>query len=71
MYSIKLENPNTENGFYKKTVDAFRYGINVLEIKRIPKGSYNLIPCTYNPKELAPYFLKVESTTNIQLNKVK
>ena len=48
-----------------------RYGINVLEIKRMPKGMYNLILCTYNPKEKAPFFLKVESTCNIQLQKIK
>jgi len=71
LYSIKLDNPNSENSFFKKSVDAFRYAVNVLEIKKIPKGEYNLIPCTYNPNIKSPYIIKVESTTNIQLQKIK
>lgn len=79
---FKLEGPRKYNVGFQITPDmpsagltqinsgSFRPGYAVLETQ-LPIGIYSIIPSTFNPGEIAPFFLTVSSSQPFKLNKVQ
>lgn len=53
--------------FSKSHFFVFRRGFCYLELENIPGGIYNVRPCTFYPKEEAPFFLEINSSSPISV----
>lgn len=69
--TVTLLNPNSINHFQRKDSGSFRSGCTYLRIKTIPNGTYNIIPSTYKPGQVGPFFLYVHSTHPLKLTKMR
>jgi len=69
--TVSVVNQNSENYFKKQSSGAFRSGFTILQLKSVPAGTYNIIPSTYKPNQLGPFFLTVHSTTPFKLNRIR
>lgn len=64
-----LDDPNITAPFISKTTDSFRSGFCVLDLENLPAGVYHVRPSTYLPNQEAPFFLKLKSSTKLQIEK--
>lgn len=64
-----LDDPNITAPFISKTTESFRSGFCVLDIENLPAGVYFVRPSTFLPNQEAPFFLKLKSTTKLQIEK--
>ena len=64
-----LEDSNITAPFINKTTDSFRSGFCVFDLENLPAGVYHIRPSTYLPNQEAPFFLKLKSSTKLQIEK--
>lgn len=64
-----LDDPNITAPFISKTTESFRSGFCVLDMESLPAGIYLIRPSTFLPNQEAPFFLKLKSTTKLQIEK--
>lgn len=64
-----LDDPNITAPFISKTTESFRSGFCVIDLEDLPAGVYLIRPSTYLPNQEAPFFLKLKSTTKLQIEK--
>ncbi|XP_054169050.1 calpain-7-like isoform X2 [Oppia nitens] len=71
LVAVTVLNPSSVNYFQRQSSGAFRSGFTVLQLRAVPAGTYNIIPSTYKPNQLGPFFLEVQSTTPLKLSKLR
>ncbi|KPM11093.1 calpain-7-like protein [Sarcoptes scabiei] len=69
--TVSVMNQNSLNTFQRKDSGSFRRGCTYVKIKSIPNGTYQIIPATFLPGKIGPFFLYVHSTHQVQLKKIK
>ena len=77
-YAIGLEvstvtvlNQSSPNYFKRVDSGAYRSGFTLLRIKSIPVGTYQIIPATYLPGQVGPFFITVNSTHPVKLSRLR
>jgi len=67
--------PTSENvpagGFSRKSSGTYRSGFVIMELDGVPPGVYQIVPSTYLPGQEGPFFLKVQSSHPIKLQRVQ
>nr|XP_027199155.1 calpain-7-like [Dermatophagoides pteronyssinus] len=69
--TVSVLNQNSPNYFQRKDTGSFRSGCTYLRLKSIPTGTYQIIPSTFLPGQVGPFFIYVHSTHPIKLKKIK
>lgn len=69
--TVSVVNQNSPNYFAKTNSGSFRSGFTILQLKNMPAGTYNIIPSTFKPSQIGPFFLTIHSTTPIKLSKMR
>ncbi|XP_078490553.1 calpain-7-like [Ciona intestinalis] len=70
-FDIICVGTNGEKPFNKTTSGAFRPGYSALELT-VPCGTYNVIPCTFSPQQIASFFLDIGSSVqSTKISKLK
>ncbi|XP_022665044.1 calpain-7-like isoform X1 [Varroa destructor] len=59
------------SAFPRCSSGVFRQGYTVLELKNVPAGKYNLVPCTHQPGQEGPFFLSVSCDHQLELHRVQ
>jgi len=58
-------------GFTKRSSGNYRSGFVILELDSVPPGVYQIVASTYLPGQEGPFFLKVQSSNPIKLQRVQ
>lgn len=64
-----LDDPNITAPFITKSTDSFRSGFCVIDLENLPAGIYSIRPSTFLPNQEGPFFLKLKSTSKLQIEK--
>ncbi|KAL5247610.1 hypothetical protein ACHWQZ_G019477 [Mnemiopsis leidyi] len=61
--------PTSDQKFSKTNSGKYRNGMSVKIFKRLPAGTYNIIPSTFEPGQCGKFFLTVGSTNRIKITR--
>lgn len=69
--TVTVVNQSSPNCFKSKDSGTFRSGYTYLRIKCIPVGTYQIVPSTYLPGQVGPFFITVNSTHPVKLSRLR
>lgn len=69
--TVTVSNSSSPGYFSRKSSGGYRSGFSILELRNVPSGTYNVIPCTYNPGQKGPFFLTIQSTCPIKVSQLR
>lgn len=55
--------------FIAKTTETYRSGFCVIDLDNLPAGKYFIRTSTYLPNQEGPFFLKLKSTSKVQVER--
>ncbi|XP_065834717.1 calpain-7-like [Oscarella lobularis] len=64
---IPILSTPTDPSIGKTSSGAYRYGYTVLEKGNVPPCIFNIIPSTFEPGQIGPFFLDIDSTQRFKL----
>lgn len=77
VYQVGLEvtvasliDPAVTAPFVSKVTGSYRSGYCVLDLERLPAGTYHVIPSTYLPDQESPFILSIKASTGIAVERV-
>lgn len=68
---VTLLNPTSPNAFQRTDSGSYRSGFTYLRLRCLPVGTYTIVPATYLPGQLGPFFLTVNSTHSVRLSRLR
>lgn len=69
--TVNVRNPSSPYYFSRSSSGTFRSGFTILELNPVPPGTYNIIPCTFHPNQKGPFFLEIQASCPIKLERIK
>lgn len=69
--TVTVVNQNSPNYFKRNDSGSFRSGFTYLQLKSLPAGTYQIVPSTFNPGQIGPFFITVKSSHPIKLSRLK
>lgn len=71
MNTVTVVNQSSPNYFKSKDSGTFRSGFIYLRIKSLPVGTYQIVPSTFLPGQVGPFFITVNSTHPVKLSRLR
>lgn len=68
---VSLEDPTVTAPFVNKSTGSYRSGFCVLDVQNLPAGTYYLVPSTYLPNCVGPFFLTFKCTTGLKIERLR
>lgn len=65
-----LVDPNVTAPFVSKVSGSYRSGYCVLDLEKLPAGTYHIIPSTYLPAQESPFILSIKASTGITVERI-
>lgn len=65
-----LVDPTVTAPFVSKVSGSYRSGYCVLDLEKLPAGTYHVIPSTYLPSQESPYILSIKASTGIVVERI-
>lgn len=56
--------------FVSKVTGSYRSGYCVLDLEKLPAGTYHIIPSTYLPGQESPFILNIRASTGIIVERI-
>lgn len=77
VYQVGLEvtvasliDPAVTAPFVSKVTGSYRSGYCVLDLEKLPAGTYHVIPSTYLPDQESPFILSIKASTGITAERI-